>query len=167
MVEIEIIHFLFNFSIIIQFLLLVSIMNRRFLLIFILLLLLIPAHVLAEKPPHCSLCGMDLNKYTHVRYTVSTTDGQEITTCGVQCGLILQMNLGTSFKSAIATDLFSHKIIPSDKAWYVYRSKIITDMSPGFIAFASRDHADRFVKGFGGTVLNLQQALDTIKGGFK
>ncbi|MBW1751425.1 MAG: nitrous oxide reductase accessory protein NosL [Deltaproteobacteria bacterium] len=140
---------------------------RHFFVFSLLLLLLSPAGLVAQEHPQCSLCGMDLNKYTHVRYTVTTTSGQQITTCGVQCGLLLQLNLGADFKSAVATDLLYHRTIPAEKAWYVYRSKIITDMAPGFIAFASRDHADRFAKSFGGKVLTLQQAIDAVKGGFK
>ncbi len=116
---------------------------------------------------YCSLCGMDLHQYCHVRYTINTADGQQIDTCGVQCGLLLQLNLGKGFKSAVATDLFSHRTITAEKAWYVYRSKIITDMSPGFIAFASQENAQRFVKGFGGKVLSKQQALETVTDGFK
>ncbi len=143
-------------------------MILRILLFFSLLpLLLAPTHLMAQEKPQCSLCGMDLNKYTHVRYTLNTVDGQQITTCGVQCGLVLQLNLGDDFQFAVATDLLSHKTIPAKKAWYVYRSEIITDMSPGFIAFASKDHADRFAKSFAGKVLTFQQALDTVKGGFK
>ena len=140
---------------------------RHFFLFSLLLLLLSPACLVAQEHPQCSLCGMDLNKYTHVRYTVTTSSGQQITTCGVQCGLLLQLNLGADFKSAVATDLLYHKTIPAEKAWYVYHSKIITDMSPGFIAFASQDHASRFAKGFGGKVLTLQQSIDAVKGGFK
>jgi len=113
------------------------------------------------------MCGMDLSRYTHVRYQVTDREGNTLTTCGVQCGLLLQLNLKENFKSATATDLFSHRSLPADKAWYVYHSTIITDMGPGFIAFASRDHADRFVKGFNGKVLTFQQSLHTVQGGFK
>ncbi len=140
---------------------------RFFLLFSLVAVLFAPSASMAQQRQQCSLCGMDLNKYTHVRYTITTTDDQQVTTCGVQCGLLLQLNMGKSFKSAVATALLSHKTIAADKAWYLYHSKIITDMSPGFIAFASRDNAERFQKGFGGTVMTLQEALAIIKGGFK
>ena len=143
-------------------------MIKRFFILFTLsLLLFVPPELMAQKHPQCSLCGMDLTKYTHVRYTITTADGQQITTCGVQCGLLLQLNLGKSFQSATATALLSHKSIDAAKAWFVYRSKAITDMAPGFIAFASKDNAERFSKGFGGTVMTLQEALATGKGSFK
>ena len=100
---------------------------------FLLLLLLIPVSSMAGDHPRCQLCGMDLNRYTHVRYTINTIDNQQISTCGVQCGLLLQLNLGNKFDFATATTLLQHQVMPAEEALYVYKSDIITDMSPGFI----------------------------------
>ena len=62
----------------------------------------------------CLLCGMYLSNYSHVKYTVVDTAGKNYVTCGVQCGLLLSLNLKEKFKSATMTDLFSHKSIASD-----------------------------------------------------
>jgi len=136
----------------------------RLLLLF---LFLQPGISNATDQHQCQLCGMDLNKYTHVRYTVSTVDKKQIFTCGVQCGLLLQLNLGGKFNSATATTLFEHKTVPAKDAWYVYKSSIVTDMSPGFIAFSSEDRARRFVKGYGGKVVDFTQAMHIVKTGFQ
>jgi len=122
---------------------------------------------MAGDHPRCQLCGMDLNKYTHVRYTIHTVDNQQISTCGVQCGLLLQLNLGNKFDSATATTLLKHRVVPAKEALYVYKSNIITDMSPGFIAFFSEKNARNFVKGFGGKVLTFDQAMAVVKAGFQ
>jgi DeoR family transcriptional regulator, copper-sensing transcriptional repressor len=135
--------------------------------ILLILFLLIPGYSSAGDHPRCQLCGMDLNKYTHVRYTMNTVDKQQISTCGVQCGLLLQLNLGNKFDSATATTLLNHRVIPVSEAWYVYKSSIITDMSPGFIAFSSKKRATNFVKGFGGKVLTFEQSLQVVKAGFQ
>ncbi len=110
-------------------------------------------------PEGCSVCGMDLSKYAHVRYLVTGTDGRAQTTCGVQCGLTLQIRLGDQFKSATATDLITHREIEASKAFYVYKSSVITDMAPGFIAFSTKEKAEKFAKGFGGQVVSYQDAL--------
>jgi nitrous oxide reductase accessory protein NosL len=85
----------------------------------------------------------------------------------VQCGLLLQLNLKNKFKSATATDLFSHRTLPAEKAWYVYHSSIITDMGPGFIAFADKKTAENFIKGFEGELLDYPSALKRVRQGFK
>jgi len=115
----------------------------------------------------CQLCGMDLNNYRHVRYTVNTVDKKQITTCGVQCGLLIQLNLAEKFDSATATTLLENRAIPAKDAWYVYKSSVVTDMAPGFIAFLSAEQARRFVTGFGGSVVDFQQAMEIVTNGFK
>jgi hypothetical protein len=117
----------------------------------------------ADVGQSCSVCGMDVSKYVHVRYMVTTTEGKTFPTCGVQCGLTLQIRLGDKFKSAIATDLITHREVEAKKAFYVYKSSVITDMAPGFIAFATRSNAEKFQKGFGGKVATYQEALEIWK----
>ena len=138
-------------------------MRRNLLLGLILsLVFLIGSQVLAD-PQGCSICGMDLSKYTHVKYVVTLTDGRTQTTCGVQCGLTLQIRLGDKFKSAMATDLITHREVEASKAFYVYKSSVITDMAPGFIAFSTKERAENFAKGFGGKVVTYQEALGIWK----
>ena len=122
---------------------------------------------LSDERPGCQLCGMYLSDYTHVKYTVVDTDGKEYVTCGVQCGLLLTLNLKNKFKSATMTDLFSHKTIPSEKGWYVFKSSIITDMSPGLIGFIKKSDAEKFIKGFGGELITYQQGLEKAAKGYR
>ena len=123
--------------------------------------------VFSEKRDGCLLCGMYLDEYTHVKYTITETTGKTYVTCGVQCGLILTLNLKEKFKSATMTDLLSHKIIPSEDGWYVFKSSVITDMSPGLIGFADKSRAEQFIKGFGGELITYQQALEKAAKGYR
>ena len=111
----------------------------------------------------CHVCGMDVLKYPHTRYVVTTKEGEELSTCGVQCGLTLHLRLKEKFKSAMATDLLSNRSVDVQKAFYVYKSTVITDMGPGFIAFSTREKAENFAKGFGGRVVTYQEALEIWK----
>ena len=122
---------------------------------------------LSAEREACLLCGMYLPEYTHVKYTVFDTEGRSYVTCGVQCGLILTLNLKDKFQSATMTDLFSHKTIASEKGWYVFKSSVITDMSPGLLGFARKSQAEKFIKGFGGELLTYQQALDKAVTGYR
>ncbi len=117
----------------------------------------------ADPGQPCSICGMDVSRYVHVRYVVATTDGKTLTTCGVQCGLTLHLQVKEKFKSATATDLLSNRPFDAQKGFYVYKSSVITEMAPGFIAFLTRVNAEKFQKGFGGKVVTYQEALEIWK----
>ena len=115
----------------------------------------------------CIVCGMDVSKYPHTKYVVMTTEGEELFTCGVQCGLTLYLRLKEKFKSATGTDLLSNRPFDAQKGFYVFKSSAITDMAPGFISFATRTNAEKFQKGFGGKVVTYKEALEIWKGQMK
>lgn len=131
------------------------------------LLILIGTLSWAGEVNRCIVCGMALSKYPHTKYVVKTTEGEEFQACGVQCGLTLHLRLKDKFKSAMATDLLSNRSIDTQKAFYVYKSTVITDMAPGFISFLTRANAEKFQKGFGGKVVTYQEALEIWKGQMK
>ena len=141
-------------------------MHRKF-HFWIIIILLINTIAWSGEVKRCIVCGMDLSKYPHTRYVVTTTQGQEFQTCGVQCGLTLHLRLKEKFKSAMATDLLSNRSVDAQKSFYVYKSTVITDMAPGFISFVTRANAEKFQKGWGGEVVTYQEALEIWKGRMK
>jgi nitrous oxide reductase accessory protein NosL len=108
----------------------------------------------------CIVCGMDVSKYPHTRYSVETMDGKVYPTCGAQCGLTLHLRFGDQWKRALAADLLSNRSFAAADGFYVYKSTVITDMAPGFISFRSRTHAEKFAVGFGGQVTTYEEALE-------
>ena len=116
-----------------------------------------------DNEKRCTKCGMDLSKYTHSAYIIEWKDGTTSKTCGVQCGLSLTLKNFDNYESAEATDLITNRKFPAVKGFYVFKSTVTTDMGPGFIAFMSRENADKFQKGFNGQVLTFQEALDNWK----
>jgi len=127
-----------------------------FLLVSVLLSL---PYAFAGDVERCIVCGMDVSKYPHSRYVVKTTDGKDYATCGVQCGLTLHLRFKDKWKSAAATDLLRNRSFDATKGFYVYKSSVITDMAPGFIAFKRRLNAEKFTKGFGGQIVTYEEAL--------
>jgi hypothetical protein len=91
---------------------------------------------------------MDVSKYPHTKYVVTTTEGKEFITCGVQCGLTLHLRLKEKFKSATATDLLSNRSFDAQNGFFVYKSTA---------------NAEKFQKGFGGKVITYQEALEVWK----
>jgi hypothetical protein len=108
----------------------------------------------------CIVCGMDVSKYPHSRYVVETKEGKSYPTCGVQCGLTLHLRFKEQWKAAMATDLLSNRSFDATRGFYVYKSSVITDMAPGFIAFKRKEDAEKFAKGFGGQVVGYSEALE-------
>lgn len=129
----------------------------------IIIILLMNTIAWSGEVKRCIVCGMDVSKYPHSKYVVATTEGETFITCGVQCGLTLHLRLKEKFKSATATDLLSNRSFDAQKGFYVYKSTVITDMAPGFIAFVTRVNAEKFQKGFGGKVVAYQEALEIWK----
>jgi nitrous oxide reductase accessory protein NosL len=143
-----------------------SVMHRRHLALVILFTALPLVAITvgyADEPQRCAVCGMDVSKYPHTRYIVRTADGKQFVTCGVQCGLTLHLRLKENWKSASATDLLSNRAFDAAKGFYVFKSSVIADMAPGFIAFKQKSHAENLAKGFGGQVVSYEQALSLWK----
>ncbi len=113
----------------------------------------------ATRAERCPVCGMDLAKYPHSRVIVESTDGKKFVTCGIQCALTLHLRLGDKWKSAIAIDLLSNRPVRAMEAFYVYKSSVITDMAPGFIAFKVKANAEKFAGAFGGQVVTYEEAI--------
>jgi nitrous oxide reductase accessory protein NosL len=136
------------------------VLNKWKLLIILIYVILAGTQAFAfDDKKRCVLCGMDLNKYPHSIYTAKWKNGEETQTCGVQCGLSLQLMKPDNFKSSHATDLITNRRFPVSDGFYVFKSTVTTDMGPGFIAFKTRVNAEKFQKGFGGQIMTHEEAL--------
>jgi hypothetical protein len=107
----------------------------------------------------CGQCGMDLSKFRKTQYEIRWADGTVTKTCGVQCGLTQQILHRDAFKSAVAKDYLTGDPFDARTGCYVFESKIIADMAPGFIAFRQRTDAEKFQNESGGRVLRFEEAL--------
>ena len=104
---------------------------------------------------------MDLSRYRQTQYEIRWLDGSTTKTCGVQCGLTQQILHREKFKSAVAKDYFTGELFDARKGYFVFGSRIIADMAPGFIAFQSRADAGKFQKESGGQVMSFDEALSS------
>lgn len=124
-------------------------------IIFSLLIWLLPAQFVER----CGQCGMDLSRFSRTRYEILWTDGTVTKTCGVQCGLTQQILHKNRFKSSVARDYITGRIFNAQTGFYVFGSKVVPDMAPGFIAFQNRSDAEKFRNESGGKVLAPDEAL--------
>jgi copper chaperone NosL len=129
--------------------------NKRMMNHILLAMLLISVQVIGR----CGQCGMNLSRFNRTQYEIRWTDGTVTKTCGVQCGLTQQILHSEKFKSSVAKDYFTGNAFDAKTGFYVFGSKAVTDMAPGFIAFRLRSDAEKFQKESGGQVLSFDEAL--------
>jgi len=122
-------------------------------------LLLAYGLVYGAGPERCGQCGMELSKYFRTHYEITWVDGTITRTCGVQCGLTQNLKHGDRFRSAVAKDYLSGNLFDAKRGSYVFSSKVLADMAPGFIAFETRKKAEDFAKEHDGQVLSFDEAL--------
>ena len=125
------------------------------------LLLMLASCSTDSEIERCGQCGMDLSHYQETRYEVIWKDGTKTLTCGVQCGLTQQILHSDRFMSATARDYSSGQSFDAQAGYYLFESKVVPDMAPGFIAFQRREDAEKLQKSSGGQLLDFHEALQT------
>ena len=107
----------------------------------------------------CGQCGMDLSKYDRTLFEIRWTDGSVTKTCGVQCGLTQQLLHRDRYQSSVAKDYYAGSLWDAALGYYVFGSRIVPDMAPGFIAFRQRSDAEKFRMESGGQIISFDESL--------
>ncbi len=131
---------------------------KIYLLAFGLLLILVVAGR-AMGQDKCPLCGMTITGNENTAFVVTMNTGEDVTYCCAHCGLWVLATEKDKVKSAKTRDFISGEWIGAEKAVYLYKSKAIPACSPSWIAFGSKNQAEMFKKGFGGTIYGYEDAL--------
>ena len=87
----------------------------------------------------------------------------EMTCCG-HCGLMREHQLGDKVIQSICQDFLRQTTLSAKLASFVFDTSI--DMGccqPQVLTFERADHAEKFIKGFGGTVTSFDEALNLIQ----
>ncbi|MGM8214662.1 DeoR family transcriptional regulator [Bacillaceae bacterium W0354] len=109
----------------------------------------------------CILCQRQVNE--RLAYRIILTNHQIEVACCAHCGLLRTQQLGHSVVQAICPDFFRQTTISASSAWYVMDTSIqVGCCQPQVLTFEWNDHANKFVKGFGGNVYSHREAIDVI-----
>jgi len=127
-------------------------------LVFALLLLSIAAYA-AEMAAKCPLCGMNIIGNENTAYEVTFNDGKVTTYCCPHCGLYVQATEQETVKSAQARDFISGEWMPVSEMTFLFKSSAVPACAPSWIAFGKKEEAEKFQKGFGGTIYTFEEAL--------
>ena len=85
------------------------------------------------------------------------------TACCAHCGLLRHRQLGEEVLQAICHDFFINTTISAPLTWFVMDTTLnVACCQPQVLTFENREHAEKFVKGFGGEIYGLQDAMEVI-----
>lgn len=109
----------------------------------------------------CAFCQRPI--HDRFAYQLILTNNRIERTCCAHCGLLRQKHLDGQVLQAMTYDFFKGTTIGAQMAYFVIDTSIqITCCQPQLLTFDSKDHAEKFVKGFGGKVLNFPEALTLV-----
>ncbi|MEK5441187.1 DeoR family transcriptional regulator [Fredinandcohnia sp. FSL W7-1320] len=96
-------------------------------------------------------------------YRLILADDKIETACCAHCGLLRHHQLGEDVLQAICHDFFMNTTISAPLTWFVMDTTLnIACCQPQVLTFENREHAEKFVKGFGGDIYGLQDAIEVI-----
>ncbi|MBO1002242.1 DeoR family transcriptional regulator [Pseudogracilibacillus auburnensis] len=121
---------------------------------------------LAESKPMepndtCIYCSRTINE--KMAYRLILPNNKIEIACCAHCGLLRHQQLGDEVIQAICYDFFRQTTISAQLASFVMDTTI--DMGccqPQVLSFEWQDHAQKFVKGFGGNVYPFDEAMETV-----
>jgi|SRR5690625_174165 len=109
----------------------------------------------------CIYCNRNISD--RLAYRIILTNHDIEIACCAHCGLLRHRQLGSYVRQSICYDFFKQTTISAPLASYVMDTSL--DMGccqPQVLTFKRYDHAEKFVKGFGGHIYSFQQAIEVI-----
>lgn len=109
----------------------------------------------------CVYCSRDI--HPKLAYRIILSNDQVEMACCAHCGLLRHHQLRDQVSQSICHDFFRQTTISAPLAWYVFDTTV--DMGccqPQVLTFEWKEHADKFIKGFGGVVCNFNEAIKLV-----
>lgn len=109
----------------------------------------------------CVYCSSGVDKRQAYRLILANNNIE--VACCAHCGLLRQRQLGNDVIQAICHDFLKQTTISAPLAWYVMDTSIhMGCCQPQVLAFQWKEHANKFIKGFGGHVYPFQEAMEVL-----
>lgn len=114
----------------------------------------------------CVVCHKSMNQRMSCQLIL--TNNRVETTCCTHCAFLRYQMLGEEVIETLCCDFFTNTIISMTNAWFVMDTIVnLSCCQPQAIPFNLREHAEGFVKGFGGIVVTHSEAIEKITGQMK
>lgn len=110
----------------------------------------------------CTFCQRPVND--RFAYQLILTNNRMERTCCAHCGLLRQIQLDGQVIQAMTYDFFKGTTVGAQMAYFVIDPSIqVTCCQPQILTFDSKEYAEKFVKGFGGKVLDYKEAMSLVE----
>lgn len=110
----------------------------------------------------CIFCHRALHQ--KMTYKLIRKNAETEFACCAHCGLLRQAQLNGEVTHAICYDFLTKTTISAPLAFYVMDTSLDTGCcKPQVLTFEWQDHANKFVKGFGGKVYPFEEALSILQ----
>ena len=107
----------------------------------------------------CAMCGKPNSERTI--FIVNLENGEQKRACCVHCGLMIQSQTKNVWQSLTTDYLHGHKI-SANQAFYLLGSDLSICCVPSILSFGSQKEAEKFRKGFGGRIANIDETLNYL-----
>jgi DeoR/GlpR family transcriptional regulator of sugar metabolism len=114
----------------------------------------------ADNINQCAMCNKPI--FERTVFIVRLENGEQKRTCCAHCGLMMQNQSRNILQSLTADYLFGH-MISANQAIYILGSDLTICCVPSVLSFGSRQNAEKFQRGFGGTTANIEEALQYLQ----
>jgi DeoR family transcriptional regulator, copper-sensing transcriptional repressor len=111
-------------------------------------------------PSSCTMCHRLVPERSAV--VMQSPRLGRLTACCPHCGLAL-LGRDVSADLMLVTDFLYCQMLSANEATYLVGSDVMSCCKPGVLAFAGRDMAERFQRGFGGEIMSLTQVLHYLR----
>lgn len=109
----------------------------------------------------CVYCSRPIQE--KMAYRLILSNNQIELACCAHCGLLRHRQLGDEVVQAICSDFLRQTTISPQSASFVMDTSIdIGCCQPQALVFEWKEHAEKFVKGFGGQVYTLKEAMEVV-----
>lgn len=115
--------------------------------------------------PTQSQCAYCLKTYNpKMAYRLILTKNRVETACCAHCGLLRHRQLGEEVMQALCHDFFMNTTMSASLTWFVMDTSLhISCCQPQVLTFENREHAEKFIKGFGGDIYGFHDAMEVVQ----
>jgi DeoR family transcriptional regulator, copper-sensing transcriptional repressor len=111
----------------------------------------------------CIVCHRSINHRWSCRLIL--TKNRIETACCPHCAFLQSKMLRDEVIEILCCDFFTNTTMSAKNAWFVMDTTVdLSCCQPQVLPFYQREHAEGFVRGFGGTALTYMEAMDKVIG---